>query len=75
VIHSGDTQWRLPHPWKHPKTGVYWFRKRVPDVLRARTGKTILQKTLLTKDYEEAKSRFLAIAVDVDAEWRKAMRS
>lgn len=32
---------RMATPWKHPKTGVYWFRKRVPDDLRAAVGATI----------------------------------
>src|SRR5215213_10558112 len=26
-------------PWKHPKTGVYWFRRRVPTRLLAAVGK------------------------------------
>jgi integrase len=25
----------MSRPWKHPKTGVYWLRKRIPDDLRA----------------------------------------
>ena len=29
----------MSRPWKHPKTGVYWLRKRVPDDLRAAVGK------------------------------------
>ena len=24
----------MSRPWKHPKTGVYWLRKRVPDALQ-----------------------------------------
>ena len=24
----------VARPWKHPKTGIYWLRKRVPDDLR-----------------------------------------
>lgn len=23
----------MSRPWKHPKSGVYWLRKRVPDDL------------------------------------------
>src|SRR5438132_12549166 len=26
-------------PWKHPDSGYYWFRKRVPDDLRDAIGK------------------------------------
>ena len=28
----------MARPWKHPKTGIYWFRKRVPDELGRSTG-------------------------------------
>jgi hypothetical protein len=62
-------------PWKHPKTGVYWFRKRVPDDLREAVKATIFQRTLRTKDPEEAKSRFLALASEIDNEWRRLRRS
>lgn len=33
-------------PWKHPKTGIYWFRKRVPKELRALLGKTEEKQSL-----------------------------
>jgi hypothetical protein len=29
----------MARPWKHPQTGIYWLRKRVPDDLRAAVGK------------------------------------
>ena len=29
----------MSRPWKHPKTGVYWLRKRVPDALQRLVGK------------------------------------
>ena len=29
----------MARPWKHPKTGVYWLRKRVPDDLQTGIGK------------------------------------
>lgn len=66
---------RMATPWKHPKTGVYWFRKRVPDDLRAAVGATIYQRTLRTKDPEEAKSRFLALASEIDDDWRRLRRN
>jgi hypothetical protein len=29
----------MSRPWKHPKTGIYWFRNRVPDEFRGVIGK------------------------------------
>jgi hypothetical protein len=29
----------MSRPWKHPKTGVYWFRKAVPEAMRGLVGK------------------------------------
>jgi hypothetical protein len=29
----------MSRPWKHPKTGVYWLRKRIPDALQPLVGK------------------------------------
>ena len=59
---------RMASPYKHPKTGMYWFRRRVPDALRPYVGKTILQRTLDTKNPFEAKRNFLTVAAAVDRE-------
>jgi len=61
-------------PWKHPKTGVYWFRRRVPADLRDKIRAAIVQKTLRTKNADEAKSRYIDVAKEVDDEWRKLRR-
>ncbi len=45
----------MARPGKHPKTGVYWLRKRVPDELRALVGKQEEKRSLGTKDPAEAK--------------------
>jgi hypothetical protein len=57
---------------RHPKTGVYSFRRAVPDDLRASIGKTAIKKSLRTKDVSEAKRRVLSVAAGVDAEFEKA---
>ena len=44
----------MARPRKHPKTGVYWLRKRVPDDLRARIRKREEKLTLKTRDPAEA---------------------
>lgn len=41
-------------PTKHPKTGVLWFRAKVPSALRSTAGKQEVTWTLGTKDTAEA---------------------
>jgi hypothetical protein len=62
---------RMSTPQKHPKTGVYWFRKAVPMALRALVGKLEITHTLNTKDPQEAKLRHLPIAVAVEEEFAR----
>lgn len=46
---------QMARPYKHPKTGVYYFRQRVPTDLRALLGDKIVSRSLGTKDPEAAK--------------------
>ena len=64
----------MTHPWKHPKTGMYWLRKRVPRDLLALVGKREEKFSLATKDAAEAKRRFVKALADVEARWT-ALRS
>ncbi len=57
----------MARPWKHPKTGVYWYRKVVPAALRAAIGKTEIKRSLGTKDPGEARRRYPDMAAKVDA--------
>jgi hypothetical protein len=45
----------MARPWKHPKTGIYWLRKGVPNDLRTAVGKREEKFTLKTRDPAEAK--------------------
>jgi hypothetical protein len=40
----------MPQPFKHPKTGVYYFRKVIPIVLREPIGKSERRENLKIKD-------------------------
>jgi hypothetical protein len=31
---------KMASPYRHPDTGVYWFRKRAPAAVRAKVGRT-----------------------------------
>ena len=52
--------------WKHPKTGMIWFWRRVPDNLRPPIGKTTIQRSLGTKDVQQAKRVFFQVAAAID---------
>jgi hypothetical protein len=45
----------MSRPWKHPDSGFYWFRRRVPDDLRNLLGKREEKFSLGTRDPIEAK--------------------
>ena len=57
--------------WKHPKSGVYWFRKVVPAELRSVVGKREEKFSLGTKDPTLAKQRHLEASVAVDQRWAR----
>lgn len=45
---------RVSRLTKHPKTGIYWLRKRVPTDILQLVGREIVTKSLETRDPEEA---------------------
>ncbi len=56
---------KMPTPWRHPKHGTYYLRKRVPtDVLHLWQGSNPVQISLRTKDKAEAHLR-------ISIEWPK----
>src|SRR4051794_38875330 len=59
---------------KHPRTGVYWYRKAVPEPLRRVIGKREVQKTLKTKDPAAAKTLAVKVAQEVDDMLARARR-
>ncbi|MBO3278245.1 site-specific integrase [Pseudomonas schmalbachii] len=49
----------MAQPFKHPTSGVYYLRRRVPDELRSILGREY-KRSLKTRDPSEAKGRFAA---------------
>ena len=45
---------QMPRPFKKPETGVYYFRRIVPDDLKATIGKSEVRRSLKTKDPKTA---------------------
>ena len=62
----------MPQPWKHPKTGVYYFRKVVPEQLRPIVGKREIKVSLSTKSLREAKLRYPKAAAQADRMLQRA---
>jgi integrase len=60
---------KMAQPWKHPRTGMYWFRKAVPLALQPKVGKREVQITLRTKDPEEARRLLVKVAAKVQEHW------
>jgi hypothetical protein len=59
----------MARPWKHPKTGIYWLRKGVPEDLRTLVGKREEKRSLGTKDPIEAKRLHATALAEVEARW------
>src|ERR1700730_7307077 len=59
----------MSRPWRHPKTGIYWLRKGVPDDLRTAVGKREEKFSLKTRDPLEAKRRHAAALAAIEQRW------
>ncbi|WP_398464235.1 DUF6538 domain-containing protein, partial [Tardiphaga sp.] len=69
---------QMSRPWKHPDSGYYWFRRRVPDDLRALVGKREERLSLGTRDPVEAKRLHALKLAEIEERWsnlRKSRRS
>lgn len=64
----------MSSPWKHPKTGMYWVRRRVPAHLVERLGKREEKRSLGTKDPAEAKRLFTQANAEIEARWTNLER-
>jgi hypothetical protein len=64
----------MSRPWNHPKTGVYYYRKVVPEAMRKLVGKVEVRQTMGTKDPREAARKFTEVAAKVAAEWEALRR-
>ena len=59
-------------PFKHPKTGVFYFRRKVPERLAKRIGKSWIKRSLGTKNPREAKELFAIEAARVEQLFKNA---
>lgn len=63
---------RMPHLQKYPKTSVYYYRRAVPEALRAAIDQSEIRFSLGTKDIREAKRLLPAKAAIVEAQFAAA---
>ncbi|WP_082504562.1 DUF6538 domain-containing protein [Methylobacterium sp. Leaf111] len=61
----------MARPWRHPKTGMYWYRRRIPKDLRFLLGRNEERKTLGTKEPALARTRYLEKAAEVEVRWAR----
>lgn len=59
----------MSRPYKHPKTGVYYFRKRVPADLITLAGKKVEYFSLRTKEPAEARRRYADALDRIERKW------
>ncbi|WP_131194482.1 site-specific integrase [Lichenihabitans psoromatis] len=64
----------MSRPFKHPKTGVFWLRKRVPADIQLIVGKREELRSLNTKDADEAKRLFVQALAEVETRWANLRR-
>lgn len=64
----------MSRPARHPKTGIFWLRKRVPSDLVARVGRAIEYFSLQTREPAEAKQRHAEAVARLEARWTELRR-
>jgi integrase len=57
---------RVATPYRHPISGIYYFRRAVPEALRLRLNKTIIKVTLGTRNPNEAIQLFAARQIECE---------
>jgi len=65
----------MSRPSRHPKTGIFWLRKRVPSDLVTRVGRAIEYFSLKTREPDEAKQRHAEAVARLEAQWAELRRS
>lgn len=60
----------IAQPFRHPDSGIYYLRRRVPDDIRQVIGKTEIRRSLNTRNHQQAKAAFaIAYAESEHARW------
>lgn len=62
---------RMATPWKHPNSGIYWMRRRVPADLVETVGRREEKLSLRTRDPSEAKAAYVKATAELEARWAR----
>lgn len=65
---------QMARPVRHPSTGIFQFRRRVPADLQAVLGKVEEKISLKTRDASEAKIAHATVSAKVEARWQSLRR-
>lgn len=66
---------KMPTPWRHPKHGTYYLKKRVPQAIKHLwTGTDPVQISLHTKNESEAHNRICAAWLDLSRKFESLER-
>jgi hypothetical protein len=61
----------MARPWRHPRSGFYWFRKAVPADLRPILGRREEKFSLGTKNPTEAQALHARRAAEIAEKWAR----
>lgn len=62
-------------PYRPKNSACYYVRKRIPQELQALANKTVIKRSLRTKNPHEAKRRALTVCAQIDSEISRLRRS
>ena len=60
---------KMATPFRHPQSGIFWYRRRVPADLVELVGRKEEKVSLRTRDPGEAKAAYIRVAGEVEARW------
>jgi len=58
LVQNTGTEMRIATPYKHPNSGIYYFRRAVPIELRCKLNKTLIKESLGTRNPSVARRLF-----------------
>jgi hypothetical protein len=61
----------MARPWQHPRTGIFWLRKRAPADLVPIVNRREEKRTLGTRDPAEAKKRHAEALAELERRWEQ----
>jgi integrase len=62
---------QMSRPWRHPRSGFYWFRKAIPADLRPIVGRREEKFSLKTKNPGEAQKAHVRKAAEIAEKWAR----